>query len=250
MSEKLPKVFWEIHCGLKRQGPGDNESTTKAYKMLKDLPPKPRILDIGCGSGMQTVQLAKLSGVQIEAVDNYQPFLDDLVKTAKTEGVSNQINAVKGDMLNLTYESGSFDIVWSEGAIFIIGFEKGLREWKHLLTENGYVVVSDLTWFRTDVPQEAKEFMNLMDASVKTAEENLHIARNLGYRVVGSFVLPTQSWWTYYYDPIKEKLPALKEKHKGNQESLQGIAMEETEIEMFRKYSDYYGYVFYIMQNK
>jgi ubiquinone/menaquinone biosynthesis C-methylase UbiE len=250
MSEKLPKVFWEIHSGLKRQGPGDNESTSKAYKMLKDLPPKPQILDIGCGSGMQTVQLAKLSGGQIEAVDNYQPFLDSLVKTVKIEGVSNQINAVKGDMLNLAYESGSFDLVWCEGAIFIIGFEKGLREWKRLLTENGYLVVSDLTWFRTDVPQEAKEFMNLVDASVKTAEMNLQIARNLGYRVVDSFVLPTQSWWAYYYNPILEKLPVLKEKHKDNQESLQGIAMEETEIEMFRKYSDYYGYVFYILQNK
>ena len=83
MSEELPKIFWEVHCDLPREGPGDNDSTKKAYMMLKDLPENPRILDIGCGPGMQTIELAKLSGGQIFAVDNHQPFLEQLKKNPK-----------------------------------------------------------------------------------------------------------------------------------------------------------------------
>ncbi|MCW4034637.1 MAG: class I SAM-dependent methyltransferase, partial [Candidatus Bathyarchaeota archaeon] len=229
-------------------GPGDNESTQQAYSKLADLPNKPRILDVGCGPGMQTIQLAKISNGQIEAVDNHQPFLDQLIKNAEQEELSNRINVAKGDMLNLEYESGSFDLIWSEGSIFIIGFEKGLREWKRLLTEDGYLVASELTWIKTEVPQEAKTYMNQEYPAIKTIKENLQIALDCGYRVVGFFVLPTQSWWDNYYNPIQEKLPALKAKHKDDKEALQGIDMTETEIEMFRKFSDYYGYVFYLLQ--
>ena len=109
MSEKLPKVFWEIHSDLPREGPGDNKSTRKAYMMLEGLPEHPRILDIGCGPGMQTIELAKLSNAQIVALDFHQPFLEQLKKSIKKEGLVDRIEAVNGDMLNLNYEDHSYD---------------------------------------------------------------------------------------------------------------------------------------------
>jgi len=248
MFEELPKIFWKVHSGLPREGPGDNESTKKAYRMLKDLPENPRILDIGCGPGMQTIELAKLSGGQIVALDNHQPFLDQLKKSTKKENFSDRIKPVKGDMFNLNYDNSSFDLIWSEGAIFVIGFEKGLREWKRLLTDKGYLVVSELAWLRHNVPEEAKTFMKQCYPVIKTTEENLEVAQKTGYRIVGSFVLPEKSWWDNYYTPIETKLPFVKARYKNDEESLQFLALEETEIEMFRKYSDYYGYVFYILQ--
>jgi len=248
MREKLPDFFWVIHSGLPREGPGDNKSTQRAYRMLKDLPEHPRILDIGCGTGMQTVELAKLSGGQIVALDFHEPFLEQLKEATKKESVSDRVKAVKGDMRNLKFEDGSFDAVWSEGAIFVIGFEKGLREWRRLLTPSGYVVVSELSWLKHVVPQEAETYITQVYPAIKTMEGNIEIIQNSGYRLVGSFVLPSKSWWDNYYTPIETKLPSLKARHKDNEEALQVIACEETEIEMFRKYSDYYGYVFYIMQ--
>ena len=250
MSEKLPEFFWTIHAGLPREGPGDNKSTAKAYRMLKDLPENPRILDVGCGPGMQTVELAKLSGGQIVALDFHEPFLEQLKEAVKKEDVSDRVKAVQGDMCNLKFEDGSFDVVWSEGAIFIIGFEKGLREWKRLLTPEGYVVVSELCWLKNVVPQEAKTYVTQVYPPVKTIEENIQIIQNSGYRFIDSFVLPSKSWWDNYYTPIEKKLPSLKAKHKNDKEALQVIAYEEIEIDSFRKYSDYYGYAFYIMQNK
>jgi len=192
-----------------------------------------------------------LSDVQIDALDNHEPFLEDLKLRAEKEGVSGNIRVVKGDMTNLSYEEGSFDLIWSEGAIFVIGFEKGLLKWRRLLTDKGYLVVSEMTWLRSDVPEEASAFMKqvyLGYPEIKTSEENIEIARNSGYRVVDFFVLPSKSWWDNYYTPIEAKLPALKTKYRDDKEALQFIAFEEIEIEMFRKYSDYYGYVFYILQ--
>ena len=248
MSDQLPEIFWEIHSGLPREGPGDNKSTRRAYLMLKELPKNPRILDIGCGPGMQTIELARLSAGQIDALDNYQPFLDQLDISVKKEGFTYKIKLVKGDMFNLAFDSNIFNLIWSEGAIFIIGFEKGLREWKRLLPDKGYLVVSELSWLRNNVPVEVNEYLTHAYPAIKTIKENLNIIKQVGYRVIDFFILPTESWWTNYYRPIEAKLPILKEKYKNNKEKRQHIAYEEIEIEMFRKYSDYYSYVFYIMQ--
>jgi ubiquinone/menaquinone biosynthesis C-methylase UbiE len=243
----MVNVFFEVHRDLPREGPGDNESTKKAYLMLRNLPEKPRILDIGCGPGMQTVTLAKLSKGRICAVDNHQPFLEQLKKKAEDEGVSEKITAVNGDMTALDYEDGSFDLIWCEGAIFIIGFEGGLREWKRLLTGKGYLVVSELCWLKPNPPEEVRKFMEIYPG-IKTITENLETIKKAGYRVISHFVLPTKSWWTHYYTPIEAKIPSMKRKYKDDEEALDHLAAEELEIDMFRKYSQYYGYVFYLMQ--
>lgn len=248
MSEKMPKIFWEVHNALPRECSGDNESTRKTYLMLEGLPENPRILDIGCGPGMQTIELAKLSRGRIDALDNHQPFLEDLKSRAREERVSEKIETVNGDMFALDYENNSFDLIWAEGAIYIIGFEKGLHEWRRLLTEKGYLVVSELSWLKPDLPKEVRTFMKEGYPAIKTIKENLEVARKSGYRIVGFFVLPEKSWWDNYYTLIETKLPSMKARYRDDEEALQIIACEELEIEMFRKYSDYYGYVFYIMQ--
>ena len=246
----MVKIFFEVHSGLPREGPGDNESTKKAYSMLRALPEKPRIIDIGCGPGMQTITLAKLSNGKITAVDNHQPFLEQLKKNAEKEGVSEKITVVNGDMTALDYEDSTFDLIWCEGAIFVIGFEKGLREWKRLLTGKGYLVVSELCWLKLDPPEEVKKFLMEEYPPIKTIKGNLETIKKAGYRVISHFVLPKESWWTHYYKPIEAKIPSLKLKYKDDKEALDFLAVQELEIDMFRKYSDYYGYVFYIMQKE
>lgn len=248
MSEKLPDIFWEIHSELSREGPGDNESTRKAYRMLEGLPKNPRILDIGCGPGMQTIELAKLSSGQIVALDNHQPFLEQLKRSAEKVSVNDRIKVVEGDMFNLNFENGSFDVIWSEGGIFVIGFEKGLREWRSLLSKKGYLVVSELSYLKLDAPQEVREFMKQGYPAIQTREENIETAQKCGYHIVGTFVLPEKSWWDNYYTSIESKIPFLKIKYKDDEEALHFIALEEAEIEMFRRYSNVYGYIFYIMQ--
>ncbi len=202
---------------------------------------------------MQTITLAKLSQGQITAMDNHQSFLDQLNASAIREGVSDRIKTSKGDMFNLQFEKCSFDLIWCEGAIFIIGFEKGLREWRPLLADNGYLVTSELSFLRKDLPPELDVYMKEMyagleNSAAKMVEENLETAKKAGYKVIDSFILPKSGWWDNYYKPIEAKLPCLKAKHKDEPEALAYLTAEEREIEMFRHYSDYYGYAFYILQ--
>jgi len=242
-----PSIFWEVHSGLPREGPGDNESTRKAFLMATDLPDKPRILDVGSGPGMQTMELARISNGTIIAVDTHQSFLDELERRAKEAGVSDRIETRNASMFSLPFEKESFDLVWSEGALYIMGFQKGLTAWKEFLTPHGYIAVTEPSWLKTDIPDEIKKFWAEY-AEMTTIENSQKIIEQCGFKEIGHFVLPDSAWWNDYYTPKEQKLKVLREKYKDD--TLKQIEIEESqhELDLHRKYSDLYGYVFFVMQ--
>ncbi|MFA6451089.1 MAG: class I SAM-dependent methyltransferase, partial [bacterium] len=89
------EIFFEIHSDNPREGPGSNEATQRAFDAMTGLPKEPVILDLGCGPGMQTIHLAKISGGEISAVDNHAPFIDVLKANAAEAGLSYNIDAVE-----------------------------------------------------------------------------------------------------------------------------------------------------------
>ena len=241
-------IFFEIHKNLPREGPGDNTSTRKAYSFLRDLPPNPLILDIGCGPGMQTIELAKISNGNIIAIDNHQPFLDELNKRAKKEGLNNKIKIINKSMFALDFNQNKFDIMWSEGAVYIYGFQRALKDWKIYLKKKGYFVVTEASWIKSNPPDEIKEFWEDCYPDIKTIKENKERIQNAGYDLIASFILPEKSWWENYYVPMEKRVLELRKKYKGNKDIEEQLDEEIKEIDMYKKYSDYYGYVFYIMK--
>ncbi len=83
---------------------------------------------------------------------------------------------------------------------------------------------------------------------MRSIEENRDTIRAACYETAGHFVLPESSWWDSYYSPILEKLPRLREKYRDNAEALAVLDQEVLEIDLFKKYSAYYGYVFFVMR--
>ena len=247
---EIPDIFFEIFNNLPRGGPGDNESTRKAFSLLRNLPERVHFLDIGCGPGMQTIELAKLINGQIIALDNHQPFLDKLNTEAKREGLEKKIKIVNNSMFLMDFKREQFDVIWSEGAVFIYGFEKALKDWRIFLKNEGYFIVSELAWIRDQPPQEIKEFFQEEYPPMKSNEENIEIIEENNYNLINSFILPDSSWWNYYYNPYEKQVSALKKKYQDNEEKISLLNNALIEIELFRKYSKYYGYVFYIMQNQ
>jgi ubiquinone/menaquinone biosynthesis C-methylase UbiE len=132
-------IFFEIHQNLPREGPGRNEYTRKAFEMLPKSD-NPHILDIGCGTGGPTLELARLSKGEVLGVDIHQPYLDELARKAERAGLSDHVKAMKCSMSKMDFPDESFDIIWAEGSIFIIGFERGLKDWRRFLKPNGYLV--------------------------------------------------------------------------------------------------------------
>jgi ubiquinone/menaquinone biosynthesis C-methylase UbiE len=149
--EKSNRAFFEIHSGLPREGPGCFAATQRAFDMLT-LPPRPKILDVGCGPGQQTMDLASMCEGEIVALDNHAPYLAEVRARAARLGFSRRVTACLGDMAKLPFPSGSFDCIWSEGAIYIIGFARGLELWRPFLKPGGFIAVSEITWLRADAP--------------------------------------------------------------------------------------------------
>ena len=244
----MPDIFFEIHADNPREGPGDYASTRRAFLALKNLPGKPAILDIGCGPGKQTLDLAQLTQGNITAVDNHAPFLGQLHRLIIKQGLQKRVQAVKADMFSLNFAPRSFDVIWSEGAIYIIGFEPGLRAWNKFLKPKGYIAVSELTRLKANPPQEAKEFWEGAYPAMRDVAGNLAIIASAGYSLIEHFTLPDSAWLEEYYSPLRKKVEKLRVKYQNNPEALKVLDAEDQERDSYQKYAAYYGYVFYIMK--
>jgi len=240
-------LFWEIHSGLPQEGPGDDNSTLKALALTPDIPSNPSILDIACGPGRQTIALAKQTSGQIIALDNHQPFLEDVEKRAKVEGLSNSITLKRCSMADLDFDKNSFDIIWSEGAIYIMGFDKGLEYWKRFVKPGGAVAVTEASWLADNPPDELRKFWHENYPAMKSVDENLKIIDDLDYSLLGHFTLPESSW-ADYYQPIEKRIAELRVKYAGDKEALKLLDDEQAEIDLYHKYHDFYGYVFFVMR--
>jgi ubiquinone/menaquinone biosynthesis C-methylase UbiE len=242
------KAFFEIHDDIPRGGPGSFASTRRAFFLLTDCPKNPSILDVGCGPGMQTLHLAELSDGWITAVDNHQPFLNRLRAAVKENGLDERIQVINADMTALDFGLQTFDVIWAEGSIYIMGFEKGLRAWKALLKPTGFLAATEISWLKPNPPEVLKAFWESEYPGLQDVETNLKVIRRAGYRLVDHFTLPESDWWENYYKPIQEKLPDIRKKYRDYPDALSVVEMESREIGYYGEYSDYYGYVFYVMK--
>jgi SAM-dependent methyltransferase len=247
-TEEFWKYFFEIYEGIPRQGPGDRESTERALGLLPPLTGDHRILDVGCGSGAQTIDLARACDAQIVAVDNHPPFVSQLARRVAEAGLGGRIEAQVGDMNDLPFPDGSFDVIWAEGSIFIMGFARGLTAWRRLLAPGGHVVVSEYCWFHDDPPAELRELHLDGCSDVGDVDARRNAVARSGYRLLDDFVLPETGWWENYYVPLGECLERFHESHAGNAEALEVASRCQLEIDLYRKYVGFFGYVFFVMQ--
>jgi SAM-dependent methyltransferase len=259
-SEQLPEFFYDIFdASLPRLGPGDEASTLKALNMLYPAGPRPkdkapgrdtRILDVGCGNGAQTLVLARHTDGSILAVDNRQAFLDELLRRAAEAGVAEKIQVSRRDMATLTESDGPFDLIWSEGAFFVMGFREALTACHRLLTPGGGLAASELCWLRPDPPDECRRFFAAVYPALVDIETNLATIRACGYEVVGQFPEPESAWWEPCYHPIEARLRVLRTQHAGEAENLALIEQIQAEIDLYRRYSAYYGNVFFVLRRR
>ena len=221
-NEQMGFLYELFDTSLPRLGPGDDRSTRKALDMLLserskrvDEPGtgKLRILDIGCGNGAQTIQLAKHIDGTILAVDNHQPYLNELQRRAEAEGVSDKIQPSLKDMCDLGLPEGSFDLVWSEGALYVMGSREGLVICHFLLVPDGFLAASELCWLRPDPPTECQQFFANEYPAMVDIVTNLSIIESSGYKVVGHFTLPESAWWESYYHPLEDRLQSFRKKY-------------------------------------
>ena len=242
------QFFYELYERLPRCGPGDNDSTRRAYSEMSDIPEKPDILDIGCGTGTQTLEIARLSRGRVIALDNHQPFLDTLVANASEEGLHEHIRVLCQSMLEMEFEQESFDVVWSEGALYFMGFQNGLKKCHSLLKAGGYAAVSEAVYLRPDPPDAVVELWQSEYPDISNIDGKIADIEQENYQLVTHFTLPESAWLESYYLPMEKRIVELRRKYKNNEEAQKVLNEAQGEIDFYREYSQYYGYEFFVLQ--
>ncbi|WP_338472994.1 class I SAM-dependent methyltransferase [Niallia sp. XMNu-256] len=245
----MEKYFYEAFEGLTRLAPGSEHSTKKAVSLVNvDREKELNILDIGCGTGIQTLILAEVfPHAHITAVDTNQQFLEMLKKQIHTNALEDRVTVLNASMFEMEFPSETFDLIWAEGSIYIIGFQEGLKQWKRFLKQDGYLVCSEISWLHSNPSKDSKEFWTEGYSEINTIPNKVKQILDLEYAIDFSFVLPEGDWIEYYH-PLEHNLKEMELKYDDHPVAMTVVNMIKQEINLYHNQSRDYSYVFYGMK--
>ncbi len=249
MDEPSPRfrpIFFELYESLPRQGPGNRACAARALALCRDLPPAPAVLDLGCGVGGQTLHLAELTSGSIVALDSHAPSIERLRTTVAVRGLAERIQPMVGDMAAPGLLPASFDLAWSEGALYNIGIDNALRVCSGLLRAGGCLAFTDAVWLTDNPPSEVKASFEDDYPAMGRIPDVLTAIERSGFSFIGHFTLPDDAWWDDFYTPMEIRLGELRGKYGDDDEALAVLDQLAQEPQMHRRYSDYYAYEFFV----
>lgn len=239
-------LICEYFSSMERQGPGSPEVTRKALSFIDNLSESSHVADIGCGTGGQTMVLAESCPGKITGIDLFPTFIHLFDSNANKFNLQHRVQGIVGNMENLPFQEEELDLIWSEGAIYNIGFERGLIEWRKFLKTGGYLAVSEASWFTNERPGEISDFWQDAYPEIDTISNKISILEKCGYVPIASFILPENCWMEHFYHLQVDAQKIFLNKYQGNPGAEALVANERREVQLYEKYKAFYGYVFYI----
>lgn len=241
------ELLIDLHRDAERQGPGGVEQTLRAIELTGlDRTAPLRIADLGCGTGAAAKVLAEHLNAEIVAVDTAQAFLDELRAAAQRDPQLAGITTLACSIDELPFDEGELDVIWSEGAIYNIGFDTGVSQWMRYLRPGGKLVVSELTWLTGRRPVELHDHWTREYPEVDVASAKIGVLEQHGLRPEAYFVLPPHCWLENYYVPLETRFEEFLARHGHSAAAASVVAGERDEIELYRRYSQYFGYGVYV----
>ncbi len=239
-------LICDFFSTTKRQGPGSPEVTLKALSFIDNLTDKSLIADIGCGTGGQTMTLAEHVKGKITGLDLFPKFIDIFNDNAEQLNIQDRVKGIVRSMDNLPFQDEELDLIWSEGAIYNIGFGRGLNEWRKFLKTGGYIAVSDVSWFTEKRPAEIDNYCMQQFPEMDTITTKVALIQKAGYIPVATFILPITCWTEHYFAPLSRAQELFLDKYAGNKIAEEFVAFQRYDAEIYHKYKEFYGYVFFI----
>jgi SAM-dependent methyltransferase len=241
------QLLIDLHKDGPRQGPGGDRETRLAVALsgLKGTA-NLVIADIGCGTGSSTLVLAGELDAHVTAVDSLPVFLAKLEDAAGRAEVADRITSLAASMEALPFAEGAFDAIWSEGAIYNMGFAAGVAAWRRYLKPGGVLAVSELTWLTDHRPKELQAHWEREYPEVDTASAKMAVLERLGFSPIGYFSLPEHCWLDNYYRPMQQRFSAFLDRHRASEAARAIVAAEESEILLYERYRAFVSYGYYL----
>ncbi|WP_299491314.1 class I SAM-dependent methyltransferase [Acaryochloris sp. IP29b_bin.137] len=244
--ENLELVI-DLHQHGDRQGPGGKSETERAITLASlDTSQHLKIADLGCGTGASTLCLANKLNADIIAVDFIPEFIEILRRNAEASNLSQHIHPKAGSMDDLEFINNELDVIWSEGAIYNIGFEQGINYWREFLKPKGVLAVSEITWLTDHRPDEIQAYWDAQYPEINTASSKIKLLEEAGYALLGYFVLPERCWLDNYYHPLQQRFAEFLDRHSNSDDAQDLVEAEKQEIQVFEQFKAYFSYGFYI----
>ncbi|ABW29897.1 class I SAM-dependent methyltransferase [Acaryochloris marina] len=241
------ELLIDLHQHNDRQGPGGALETELAITLAALDRSRPlKIADLGCGTGASTLCLANKLNADIIAVDFLPEFIEILRRNAETCNLSQSIHPQVESIDNLTFAPNELDVIWSEGAIYNIGFEQGINDWRPFLKPQGVLAVSEITWLTDHRPNEIQSYWDAQYPEIDTASAKIKLLEKAGYVPLGYFVLPEHCWLDNYYHPLQSRFDKFLSHHAHSDDAQALVEAEKQEIEVFKQFKAYFSYGFYI----
>jgi len=184
----------------------------------------PKILDIGCGTGIPTIWLAENYGGTITAIDTDNGALEWLKAKIIDKKLENKINTVNMSFFDLGTEPWYFDIILAEGFLNIIGFEQGFVRVIRMIKEGGYFMIHD-------------EYNN--------HEMKCDFMRKNHCDLVGTIFLDESVWWNDYYKQLEAEINSRERKQMKDL-----FKAELNEIEFYKKDPSPFRSIYYIVKKQ
>lgn len=243
---RFRELFLEVFESLPRQGPGSLSCVVRALGLCRDVGRDPAILDLGCGVGAQTLHLAALTSGSIVAIDSHAPSIDRLEAAVRKLGLSQRVRAIVGEMARWDHSPESFDLIWSEGALYSIGLPKALQVCHRLLRAGGYLAFTDAIWRKENPPLAVKASFDADYPTMGCLDDDVAAIEANGFELVGHFTLPDEAWWDDFYTPMEARIEELRRRYANDREALEILDRLAEEPAMHRCHSDFYAYEFFV----
>jgi len=203
-----------------------NKYTRKTFKFLPKYK-NPLILDIGCGTGVPTIELARISEGHIIGIDIDDTSLNLLQRKIKETRLNNRVSIIKNSILTMDFPEENFDIIWAEGSVFVIGFENSIKQWRRFLKPDGFLVIHDEN----------------IDKNKK-----LGLIKKYGYTLIAQFDLSDNLWWHEYYTPLEQLIKEFRNKYPNDSGLINELNKDQIDIDKCKSNSIVTSSFFVIMQ--
>ncbi len=133
------------------------EEMVELLREHADLPPRARVVDLGCGKGAAAIAIAAELGHEVLGVDLFEPFLAEGVRAAADAGVDHLVTFRQGDLRGVAGAHEPFDVaVFAAIGAGIFGdFAGCIDALRQCVRPGGYMLICDglLVRATTEFPQ-------------------------------------------------------------------------------------------------